>query len=245
KSFKLKQYVKLFGVGILRVSMSLCFFYALSNGPRIENNIITLTWPIFMVMFNVLSGEQRITKTEIICLLLSFVGSFFIVLKGNSFETISFSHFTYKFSLLYAVLGGFYYFIYRKIKEEIFPTNEVVINKNTVMSHLYMVFWQGITGVILVIALLPVFPESLLIPPEEFKLMALLGVVGYALPQLFISYSNLNMKASDFALLRYLNPVICTFYLYLILDDQIFATTIIGATLIFSCIYMIQIARSG
>lgn len=237
KSFTFSQYLNLLGVGILRVSMSLCFFYALSNGPRIENNIITLSWPIFMVMFSVLSGDQRITKAEVFCLLLSFLGSFFIILKGDTISNISFSHFTYKYSLLYAVIGGFYCFIYRKIKEKMFPADELSLNKSTAMSHLYMVFGQGFTGLFLVFAIYPFFPNSLSVPPEELNLMILLGVVGYALPQLFISYSNLNMRVSDFALLRYLNPVVSTLCLCLFLGDRLFISTAIGATLIFSCTY--------
>lgn len=244
KTFNSIQLSKLFGLGILRVFMSLCFFYALSNGPRIENNIITLTWPIFLVLFNILLGNQKIGKIEAIGLFLGFTGSLFITLKGDSFENILLSHYTYKYSVLYAILGGIYYFIYKKIKESIFSTNEECINRETVISHLFMIFWQGFLGFILIVAIMPLFPDTLNIPTQEIKWALLLGIVGYALPQFFISYSNLNMKPSDFATLRYLNPVICTAYLSIILDDKIYATTIIGSVLIFSCIHLIITKKS-
>lgn len=245
KSFKVKHYIKLFMVGFLRLGMSLCFFYALSNGPRIENNIITLTWPIFLVVFNVVGGEQNVTKSEIISLILAFIGSSFIVLKGDNFNSFSFSHYTYKYSLLYAILGGFYYFAYKKIKKDVFPSTEEILNNQTILSHLMMVFWQSLVGVILIFIISPFFKFSFAIPNQEVIYMAALGILGYSLPQVFISHSNLNLKASDFAVLRYLNPVICTLYLYFFLGDELFPNTILGTTLIFTCIYMVQVVRNG
>jgi drug/metabolite transporter (DMT)-like permease len=245
KSFKAKQLTKLFLIGTLRVAMSLCFFYALSNGPRIENNIITLTWPIFLVVFNILSGEQKTTASEILSILMAFFGSSFIFLGDGTFSSMTFSHYTYYFSILYALLGGFYYYLYKKTKDEIFPSDESIICGDTVLSHLMMVFWQCAPGLVIIIMMSPFFEFSLTIPSIEIVYMLLLGILGYSLPQVFLSYSNLSLRPSEFAVLRYLNPVICTLYLYYFLGDTLYPSTIIGTTLILTCIYIVQVSRNS
>ena len=104
---------------VIRLLVSLCFFFAITHAPRVESTVLTLMWPIFFVIFSIFLDNYKPTPTKILPLILSFVGVVIIIIGQNGPVSLDLSVDSSLFGLLMALmaalLGGLHSLVYKVV----------------------------------------------------------------------------------------------------------------------------------
>jgi len=228
-----KSWAGLFISSLIRLLVTVSFFFAITMASRIEATILTLMWPIFFVALSILFDSYRIKFFDLFLLFCSFIGASIIV-YGDSNSSLNVNY-GYIIALLSAFLGGLHSLIYKKT----FDGSEL---PNTLKTQIVLILIRSIIGFSL-IGIFNSFENTPDIQPITSTFQGLhylaLGVFCYAGTQVLYCYALVKMDQVELSNIQYFNPVIVSLSLFIFLGDTITFSLIIGTCFIFFSQYLI------
>ena len=84
KSYKVKDYLQILGMGILGVFLYYLFLYLGTDILQASQAfIINYLWPIMIVLFACIILKEKMTSRKLIAIILSFIGVIIVTANGN------------------------------------------------------------------------------------------------------------------------------------------------------------------
>ena len=205
-----KNISKLFLRGFFGMLGVLLYFIATKYLPTAEAAILQKSSPFFVVVFAAILLKEKVTKIDVISLLLAFVGVAIITKPTGDFNIYSIVAFLSALfaAMAYVIIGML------KGKEE----------GETVMLAF---------GLVTVVLLAPFMVKGFKIPNAKEALGMLMVGIGGACGQYFLTKSYLMAPASKVSIYNYSSVVFSSIFGYFLFGDKIDFATGIGMILVF------------
>lgn len=205
-----KNIPKLFLRGFFGMLGVLLYFIATKYLPTAEAAILQKSSPFFVVVFAAILLKEKVTKIDVISLLLAFVGVAIITKPTGDFNIYSIVAFLSALfaAMAYVIIGML------KGKEE----------GETVMLAF---------GLVTVVLLAPFMVKGFKIPNSKEALGMLMVGIGGACGQYFLTKSYLMAPASKVSIYNYSSVVFSSIFGYFLFGDKIDFATGIGMILVF------------
>lgn len=205
-----KNIPKLFLRGFFGMLGVLLYFIATKYLPTAEAAILQKSSPFFVVVFAAILLKEKVTKIDVISLLLAFVGVAIITKPTGDFNIYSIVAFLSALfaAMAYVIIGML------KGKEE----------GETVMLAF---------GLVTVVLLAPFMVKGFKIPNAKEALGMLMVGIGGACGQYFLTKSYLMAPASKVSIYNYSSVVFSSIFGYFLFGDKIDFATGIGMILVF------------
>lgn len=205
-----KNIPKLFLRGFFGMLGVLLYFIATKYLPTAEAAILQKSSPFFVVVFAAILLKEKVTKIDVISLLLAFVGVAIITKPTGDFNIYSIVAFLSALfaAMAYVIIGML------KGKEE----------GETVMLAF---------GLVTVVILAPFMIKGFKVPNAKEALGMLMVGIGGACGQYFLTKSYLMAPASKVSIYNYSSVVFSSIFGYFLFGDKIDFATGIGMVLVF------------
>ena len=205
-----KNIPKLFLRGFFGMLGVLLYFIATKYLPTAEAAILQKSSPFFVVVFAAILLKEKVTKIDVISLLLAFVGVAIITKPTGDFNIYSIVAFLSALfaAMAYVIIGML------KGKEE----------GETVMLAF---------GLVTVVILTPFMIKGFKVPNLKEALGMLMVGIGGACGQYFLTKSYLMAPASKVSIYNYSSVVFSSIFGYFLFGDKIDFATGIGMVLVF------------
>ncbi len=205
-----KNIPKLFLRGFFGMLGVLLYFIATKYLPTAEAAILQKSSPFFVVVFAAILLKEKVTKIDVVSLLLAFVGVAIITKPTGDFNIYSIVAFLSALfaAMAYVIIGML------KGKEE----------GETVMLAF---------GLVTVALLAPFMVKGFKIPNAKEALGMLMVGIGGACGQYFLTKSYLMAPASKVSIYNYSSVVFSSIFGYFLFGDKIDFATGIGMILVF------------
>ena len=205
-----KNIPKLFLRGFFGMLGVLLYFIATKYLPTAEAAILQKSSPFFVVVFAAILLKEKVTKIDVVSLLLAFVGVAIITKPTGDFNIYSIVAFLSALfaAMAYVIIGML------KGKEE----------GETVMLAF---------GLVTVVLLAPFMVKGFKIPNAKEALGMLMVGIGGACGQYFLTKSYLMAPASKVSIYNYSSVVFSSIFGYFLFGDKIDFATGIGMVLVF------------
>lgn len=205
-----KNIPKLFLRGFFGMLGVLLYFIATKYLPTAEAAILQKSSPFFVVVFAAILLKEKVTKIDVISLLLAFVGVAIITKPTGDFNIYSIVAFLSALfaAMAYVIIGML------KGKEE----------GETVMLAF---------GLVTVVLLAPFMVKGFKIPNAKEALGMIMVGIGGACGQYFLTKSYLMAPASKVSIYNYSSVVFSSIFGYFLFGDKIDFATGIGMILVF------------
>ncbi|MDL2311226.1 DMT family transporter, partial [Peptostreptococcaceae bacterium OttesenSCG-928-C18] len=191
------------------------FFYSINNMSTADATILQRTSPIFVIIFSVIFLREKLTKTNIITLILCFIGAIFVV--RPEFNSSVFP------ALAGLVSAGFAGGAYTALSH---------LNK-TESSNTIIFFFSLVSSIITIPFLFFNF-----VVPTSTELLFLLGIGIFAtLGQIFLTLSYKYALATDVSIYNYATVIFATIFGYILFGEILNIFSVIGIIIIFSSSY--------
>jgi len=211
------DYLRMIGMGFLGCYLYyLLLFGALKNAPAQEAFIVNYLWPVMVVIFAALLLKEQLTWRKVLGILISFIGVYIVITKG---DVLGFTFSNLKadlFSLVSAIAYGLF----------------SVLGKKDDYERLTSILVYYVFGFIFVA--ITVFLVSS-VPIVSFKQLiglAWLGVMTNGLAFVFwfkaLEYGD-TAKMANYA---FLAPFLSLVYIYFLLGERILLSSVIGLIVI-------------
>lgn len=190
-------------------------FYSINNMNTADATILQKSSPIFVIIFSIIFLKEKLTKTNIITLILCFVGAIFVVRPQFDSSVIPAVG-----GLLSAGFAGGAY--------------TVLAYVNKMESSNTIIFFFSLVSSIITIPFL--FIDF--VTPTFIELIHLLGIGIFAgLGQIFLTLSYKFALATDVSIYNYATIIFTTVMGYFIFGEILNVFSLIGILLIFSSSY--------
>lgn len=205
-----KNIPKLFLRGFFGMLGVLLYFIATKYLPTAEAAILQKSSPFFVVVFAAILLKEKVTKIDVISLLLAFVGVAIITKPTGDFNIYSIVAFLSALfaAMAYVIIGML------KGKEE----------GETVMLAF---------GLVTVVLLAPFMIKGFKVPNAKEALGMIMVGIGGACGQYFLTKSYLMAPASKVSIYNYSSVVFSSIFGYFLFGDKIDFATGIGMILVF------------
>lgn len=205
-----KNIPKLFLRGFFGMLGVLLYFIATKYLPTAEAAILQKSSPFFVVVFAAILLKEKVTKIDVISLLLAFVGVAIITKPTGDFNIYSIVAFLSALfaAMAYVIIGML------KGKEE----------GETVMLAF---------GLVTVVILAPFMIKDFKVPNAKEALGMIMVGIGGACGQYFLTKSYLMAPASKVSIYNYSSVVFSSIFGYFLFGDKIDFATGIGMILVF------------
>lgn len=205
-----KNIPKLFLRGFFGMLGVLLYFIATKYLPTAEAAILQKSSPFFVMVFAAIFLKEKVTKIDIISLLIAFVGVAIITKPTGEFNIYSIVAFLSALfaAMAYVIIGML------KGKEE----------GETVMLAF---------GIVTVVLLAPFMIKGFKVPNAKEALGMLMVGIGGACGQYFLTQSYLMAPASKVSIYNYSSVVFSSIFGYFLFGDKIDLATGIGMVLVF------------
>ncbi|MCM8812713.1 MAG: DMT family transporter [Candidatus Omnitrophica bacterium] len=207
KSYRLKDYAIMFGMGALGLFLYYtCLYGSFSYAPVAQANILNYLWPAFVVIFSIIFHKQRFNHKTLIGIGLSFFGAFIIFTRGD-FTSFS-NEYTKGYILAFcaAVCTALFSVLGKKLPYE----------RMTSMFVYYVASLVLVTPTMLMHSTF-VVPRQM---PTVFSLL-FLGVCATALGFVFWFKALHNCCTYKMANLVYFNPFFALIFVYFFHKESI------------------------
>ncbi len=190
---------------------------------------INYTWPIALVVLSSFFLREKITFVRITAIVISFLGVFLISVRGNIFGGFQFN----VIGILLAFLSAFLWATYW------------ILNKRDKRGDILKLFFNFLTGFIFIVLFF-------ILTGKEFKIPSLTGIFAAIYVGCFemgitflfwgkaLKYAKNTAKISN---LIYLSPFLSLIFIYFIVGEKIFLSTVIGLGLILIGIIIQQVVK--
>jgi len=228
-SFSRKQYTSSVILGFLNpFAYYLILLKAYSLLPAQIAQPLNFTWPIVLVFLSIPILKQKITSKNIIALLLSFIGVYFISSEGDPFN------------LKFAEPLGIFLAVGSSVIWALFWIFNVKDQRDEV-SKLFLNFFFAL------VFLLPVyiiFSEKALFKPEGLFSGLYVGLFEMGITfVLWLKALRMATSTAKISNLIYLTPFFSLIFVHFILGELIHYTTIVGIILVVSGIILQEIKK--
>lgn len=205
-----KNIPKLFLRGFFGMLGVLLYFIATKYLPTAEAAILQKSSPFFVVVFAAILLKEKVTKIDVISLILAFVGVAIITKPTGDFNIYSIVAFLSALfaAMAYVIIGML------KGKEE----------GETVMLAF---------GLVTVVILAPFMIKGFKVPNAKEALGMIMVGIGGACGQYFLTKSYLMAPASKVSIYNYSSVVFSSIFGYFLFGDKIDLATGIGMILVF------------
>jgi drug/metabolite transporter (DMT)-like permease len=216
KKLKFKDYIFFSVMGFVGVYLYYKFFYiALTLATTQEVFIINYTWALWIVIFSVPILKERITFFKIIALGLGIIGVAFIIFKNNIniFNIIG---------CLYAFLGAVSYGLFSVFTKKYKYDKTISVMFYYLFALMFILLEMAITGDIDI-------PK---ISVNELIGIIWIGVfcsgLGFVFWTKALEYGDISQISNIILLV----PFVSLVYIYILLNEHIMSSSIIGLVLI-------------
>ena len=205
-----KNLPKLFFRGFFGMLGVLLYFIATKYLPTAEAAILQKSSPFFVMVFAAIFLKEKVSKIDVISLLIAFAGVAIITKPTGDFNIYSIVAFLSALfaAMAYVIIGML------KGKEE----------GETVMLAF---------GLVTVVLLAPFMVKDFKMPNAKEALGMLMVGIGGACGQYFLTKSYLMAPASKVSIYNYASVVFSSIFGYFLFGDKIDIATGIGMTLVF------------
>ena len=205
-----KNLPKLFLRGFFGMLGVLLYFIATKYLPTAEAAILQKSSPFFVMVFAAIFLKEKVSKIDVISLLIAFAGVAIITKPTGDFNIYSIVAFLSALfaAMAYVIIGML------KGKEE----------GETVMLAF---------GLVTVVLLAPFMVKGFKMPNAKEALGMLMVGIGGACGQYFLTKSYLMAPASKVSIYNYASVVFSSIFGYFLFGDKIDIATGIGMTLVF------------
>lgn len=195
---------------IAGVSSMYCFFYIIANMPMAEASLIKLSIPFFLPIIAFLWLKDAITATNIIVILLGFIGVITILMPGSE-----------QFQILTLVgLGGALLAAIAKV---------TIRRMGSTEPSSRIVFYFGTLATL--VSSVPLILNPELPHPNDWCWFILMGLFG-TLGQLSMTYAYKTVNPGKIGPYNYASLVYASLLGWLFWDELLTITTLIGSLLI-------------
>ena len=208
----------------------LILFKAYSILPAQVAQPINLTWPLIISILSVIFLKQKISAKTIIGLLISFSGVIVIATRGNILSL----HFQNLYGVLLALSSSFIWAAFWILN---------LLDKREESIKLFGAFLFGTVYTGIYIFLFDSF--------VHFEFRYVLGAVYIGLFEMGITFFlwlkalTLSDNKTKTSTIIYLFPVISLFFIYFVLGEKLFTSSVIGLVLIVGGIFYQQLNKSN
>lgn len=205
-----KNLPKLFFRGFFGMLGVLLYFIATKYLPTAEAAILQKSSPFFVMVFAAIFLKEKVSKIDVISLLIAFAGVAIITKPTGDFNIYSIVAFLSALfaAMAYVIIGML------KGKEE----------GETVMLAF---------GLVTVVLLAPFMVKGFKLPNAKEAIGILMVGIGGACGQYFLTQSYLMAPASKVSIYNYASVVFSSIFGYFLFGDKIDIATGIGMTLVF------------
>ncbi|RXJ77195.1 hypothetical protein CRV03_05790 [Arcobacter sp. F155] len=218
---KLKLYIFISAVFICLHYLSI--YYIFSTPYVVQGNIINYMWPLlFFILSSFISGKEALKKTKVTSLIFIFTSFIGAVLIASGDElTLNFMS-DYKYlgiSLVSAISAAIYFFTLSKLKTSLYGNlNHFIYTSFFFIIVLFIVFL--------------IHPQIIDTKVEVIILSFFLGLFSIFLGNVFWTLSLNKIENKDFSSVAYFVPVISTFILLFMTDEEFNNYIFVGLILI-------------
>ena len=224
KYLKIKDYLLFAFLGLLvPFGYYSILFMAYDLLPAQIAQAINFTWPIAIVLLNIIMKKEKISIIQFLAIFISFIGAYIVISGGNFKNIINFN----VQGIIYAFISVFIWAIYWFINKEL---------KYDMSIALFLIFLFG--SVYALITNILFFQITI---PEVKDLIPALYVGLFEMSITFFVWLTALKSTKSIAVVNniiYLTPFISLLIINLILKEIIKNTTIIGLFLIISGILL-------
>lgn len=217
KSYKISNYLHMGSLGFLGNYLYYIFLYgALARTTASEGFIIAYMWPIFVMVLSFLILKEKVTKSKIASITISFLGMVIIATNGNVFSM----EFTNPYGDFLAICGAFIFALYS------------VLGKKVQYDNTFSVFIYFLTALILLIPTMR-FTSGFVLPKGDTWIWIVINGcfvngVSYVFWFKALKYGRTEIIAN----LLYMTPFVSLIYISLFLDEKILISSIVGLMII-------------
>ena len=217
KTFKIKDYIQMFFIGLLGTFLYNLFLYLGINKMQASQAfIINYLWPIMTVLFACIILKEKMTIRKIIAIILSFVGVIIVTANGDILNIEKNSIMGALYCILAAVSYGLFSVLNKKKNYDKYVSTMIYYFFSFLISLLDML----------------IFKEWYI--PQTNQLLGLFWVGFFTSAIAFTSWA-LALEKGDTAKisnLAYITPFLSLIWTAIILKEKIGIYSIIGLTII-------------
>lgn len=197
----------------------LSYYMAVSSTNVSLSVLLLYTAPVYVLLVSPIVLKERISTKNLAALVLSLTGVIVVVGPENILSGTAAGS-GYLFGVLMGLLSGFFYAC-------ITMTSRYLGDEYTGLEQLFLS--TGVTLVLLSPLTLKVPFVSLL---ENLPVLIFLGVMITSIGSILFFTGLEHVKAQNASIMSLLEPVSAIFFAYLILDDPVYTSTLIGCAFI-------------
>ena len=191
------------------------YFYAINNMNTADATILQKSSPIFVIILSVIFLKEKLTKTKIVTLILSFIGAMFIVRPQFDSSVVP-----ALLGLLSAAFAGGAY--------------TALSHVNKLEASNTIIFFFSLVSTLISIP----FVITSFVMPTFLEFLLLIGIGSFAgMGQIFITLSYKYALATDVSIFNYATVIFTTIFGYFLFGEVLNIFSIIGIILIFSSSY--------
>jgi drug/metabolite transporter (DMT)-like permease len=189
---------------------------------------LNYTWPLILVILSIVFLKQKISSQAVLGIFISFLGVLVISLQGS----FCFSKVQNAYGVIFSIGSSLIWALYWLLNTKRDKYEETGLFLNFLFAGIYITIFMFITGNLGNLNLKGVF-ASIYIGIFE---------MGFTFV-LWLKALKLSKDTSKVSHLVYFSPFISLFFIYLILKENIYFTTVLGLVLIISGILLSKIKR--
>jgi drug/metabolite transporter (DMT)-like permease len=208
-----------YGIGLLMGLHWVSFFYAMQSASVAIGMLSFYTFPIMIILLEPLFTRKKLHAIDIGLGIVVLIGLFIIISNHVIEVSDPFSN-----KVLIGVIAGVasaVLFTFRNILQKYYCAD---IPSDTLMLH------QMICISMMLIYFVDV-PSLLLLESQQWSYLIILGVLTTAIAHTLLIKSYKTFPAKTVAMVSCLQPVLGGFFAWLVLNENLSATTIIGGSI--------------
>ncbi|MDY9926749.1 DMT family transporter [Methanosarcina sp.] len=207
-------------LGAWQAGVMLSYYTAVSFTNVSMSVLLLYTAPLYVLLVAPVILKEKISTRNLAALTLSLIGVVVVVGHENLVPGTAEAGSRYLFGVLMGLFSGFFYAC-------IIMTSRYLRNEYSGLEQLFLS--TGVTLVILLPFMLQISPAALL---ENLPVLLFLGVMITSIGSILYFTGLEQVKAQNASIISLLEPVSAIFFAYLILNDPVSRSTLIGCILI-------------
>lgn len=229
KKYSLRDYFKMSLLGCLGVGLYHIFlFKSFMISPVNEAIVLNYTYPIAILIFSIILLKENIKLKSVAGIILSFLGVYFIISKGNFFNFSTQYFMGYLFALLAGLIWGLFSVLGKKLNYETFLSMFVYI----------------LSALVLTTFAVPLFSIFKVPTIPEFIGLAYVGALTIGVAFVFWFKALKMGETARISNLMYLTPFVSLIFVHFIIGERIFLVSIFGLILIITGILIQSYKKS-
>lgn len=228
-----KRFAALFVIGFIFSFGAYVYFIALKKTALSSVLILTSSMSIFVVLFSFLFLKEKIAPRSLLAILLAFIGCIIVVMtKTNGLANSMIGNLC---ALLCAICSAIYMVSMKKFSDVHVPTKLFAVYTGSFVFAFIVAMIQGCSFL--------AFEDGTLFPPKEYLWVFCSAVLSVCIPQGIINWALKWVKATFVGSISLLEPIIGTFYGFLIWSERVSLNQVIGGICVIGGLYLYNLSE--